>query len=65
MENLNEVIQKEKQERAAIKENLKNFHTAINARENEINAELDKKHRQRMEELEEQAAFLQSLIKKN
>lgn len=65
MENLAEVIQQEKEERTAIKENLKNFHTAINARENEINAELDKKHQQRMEELEKQAAFLQSLIQKS
>jgi hypothetical protein len=64
LENLAEVIKREKEERAAIKDNLKNFHTAVNARESEINAELEKKHQQRMEELENQAAFLQSLIQK-
>ncbi len=64
MENLAEIIKQEKEERAAIKDNLKNFHTAVNARESEINAELKAKHQQRMEELENQAKFLQSLIKK-
>ena len=65
MENLKEVIRQEKAERAAIKEKLKNFHTAIDARENEINAELDKNHQERMKELEEQANFLESLIQKD
>ena len=62
MENLKEVIEQEKQERAAIKENLKNFHTAVNARETEIYAELDKRQKKRMADLEEQAALLQDLI---
>ena len=64
MENLKEVIRQEKAERAAIKENLKNFHSAVDERVTEINAELDKNHQERMKELEEQANFLESLIQK-
>lgn len=64
LENLEQVIRQEKKERAAITENLKNFHKAIDKRENEIAAELDKNHLQRMKDLENQAALLKKLIPK-
>ncbi len=64
LENLEQVIRQEKKERAAIAENLKNFHKAIDKRENEIAAELDKNHLQRMKDLENQAALLKKLIPK-
>ena len=63
MQNLDETIQQEKAERAAIKNNLKKFHEAVNARETELAAEIEKRHRQRMAELEAQENLLNELLK--
>lgn len=61
---LNETIQQEQAERAAIKDNLKNFQAAIDEREKIFSAELEQRHKQRMAELEAQAEFLKNLIGK-
>lgn len=62
MQNLEETIQLEKAERAALKNNLKKFHEAVDARETELTAEIEKRHRQRMAELEAQAESIKNLI---
>lgn len=62
---LNEVIQNEQKERSTIKENLKNFRSAVDARTQEIENQLEEQKQQRLEELERQAALLNKLINEN
>ena len=62
---LNEVIFHEKEERAAIKESLKQFHAAADKREAEIKSELSHQHQKQMDDLNSQAEKLKSAMANN
>ena len=64
-ERLSEVVQTENCERQAVKENLEEFHKALNEREKIFDTAADKKRSDDLAELDEQIAQLQKFIAEN